>query len=402
MVATNSTGVESCLESLQRLVVLALCSGVSVRGSRTSTVAYRSPRSSWRRTAGIPWPLSRSTWPFCVAGGTFSRSVLAVERRHVGLAAQHGRRDRHRTRTWRSRPRRSKRGCGQQVHAQIEVARRGPAGAVFALAATRTREPSFTPAGIRTSTLRVWPSCLIAKRRVAPWNASSSVSSRSCSTSRPRLARDARPWRGRPALRFGRAAAEERVEEVRERVLVAEDPPHLVFGHRPEAALAAADVHRPRAVAEGARPALLLRLLVLAPVGAQFVVLAALVRVAEHLVGLVDLLEARLGGLVARVDVRVDLARELAVRLLDLLLGRGLRDAERGVVVLEFHRSPPALQPQHLRSGARVPAPGAAGAACRPSVASDIIGRMRRTTSATSRQALHAGEVDARRHRPGA
>ena len=68
--------------------------------------------------------------------------------------------------------------------------------------------------------------------------------------------------------------------------------------------------------------ALLLRLLVHPPVGAELVVLLALLGVAEHLVGLVDLLELRLGGLVAGVHVGMVLAGELAVRLLDLLLRR--------------------------------------------------------------------------------
>jgi hypothetical protein len=94
-------------------------------------------------------------------------------------------------------------------------------------------------------------------------------------------------------------------------MLIAEQAAHLLLGHGPEAAFAAAHVDRPGAVGERAGPALLLRLLVLPPVGAELVVLAALVRVAEHLVGLVDGLEARL-GLVARVDVRVRLPRQFA------------------------------------------------------------------------------------------
>ena len=94
-------------------------------------------------------------------------------------------------------------------------------------------------------------------------------------------------------------------------------------------------------VAEGRRPAavvaLLPRLLVHAPVGAELVVLLALLRIAEDLVRLVDLLELRLGRLVAGVHVGMMLAGELAVRLLDLFLRRALGDAERLVIVLEFH-----------------------------------------------------------------
>ena len=72
------------------------------------------------------------------------------------------------------------------------------------------------------------------------------------------------------------------------------------------------------------------------------VVLLALLGVAEDVVRLGDLLEALLGLLVAGVLVGVVLARELAVRLLDLV-GRGLAlDAEHLVVVLCGHRRPPS------------------------------------------------------------
>src|SRR5258706_186293 len=47
------------------------------------------------------------------------------------------------------------------------------------------------------------------------------------------------------------------------------------------------------------------------PVRAELVVLLPLLRIPEHLVGFVDLLELRLGRLVRRVHVRVMLAREL-------------------------------------------------------------------------------------------
>src|SRR5262249_28458166 len=73
-------------------------------------------------------------------------------------------------------------------------------------------------------------------------------------------------------------------------------------------------------------------------VRAQLVVLLALLGIAEDLVGFVQLLEARLRRRVAWIDVGVVLARELPVRLFDLLLGGGLRHAEGGVVVFEIHR----------------------------------------------------------------
>ncbi len=70
------------------------------------------------------------------------------------------------------------------------------------------------------------------------------------------------------------------------------------------------------------------------PEAAHLVVLLALLRVAEHVVGGRDLLEPLLGLHVALVRVGVMLTSELAVRLRDLLRGRAFRDAERLVVVL--------------------------------------------------------------------
>ena len=70
------------------------------------------------------------------------------------------------------------------------------------------------------------------------------------------------------------------------------------------------------------------------PEDAALVVLLALLGVGQDRVRLLHLLEALLGLLVARVLVRVVLARELAVGLLDLV-GRGLLvDAERPVWIL--------------------------------------------------------------------
>jgi hypothetical protein len=73
------------------------------------------------------------------------------------------------------------------------------------------------------------------------------------------------------------------------------------------------------------------------PLRTDGVVALALLGIGEDLVGLVDLLEALL-RLRFLVDVRVVLARELAVGLLDLLGARILRDAECLVVVLVLDR----------------------------------------------------------------
>src|SRR5216683_5803744 len=66
----------------------------------------------------------------------------------------------------------------------------------------------------------------------------------------------------------------------------------------------------------------------------KVVVLLAGLGVAQHVVGVGDLLELLLGRRVAGVGVRVVLLRQLAVGLLDVGLGRALLDAEGGVVVL--------------------------------------------------------------------
>ncbi len=62
------------------------------------------------------------------------------------------------------------------------------------------------------------------------------------------------------------------------------------------------------------------------------VVALALLGVAQHVVGVRHELEA-LGRLLARVDVRMQLARELPVRLLDLVRGRRSLDAQHLVMV---------------------------------------------------------------------
>src|SRR6185436_9192837 len=93
---------------------------------------------------------------------------------------------------------------------------------------------------------------------------------------------------------------------------------------------------------------------------AEPVVLLALLRIGERVVGILDFLELLLGNGVAGILVGVVLRGELAVGLLDLLRRRALLDPER--VVQRRQLSPPA-EPR------RRPAPAAAPChrACSPS-----------------------------------
>src|SRR5207237_277900 len=160
---------------------------------------------------------------------------------------------------------------------------------------------------------------------------------------------------------------------------------------RPRAAFAAGRAAEP-AESRAARPRLplLLRLLVHAPVRPELVVLPALVRIAEHFVRFVDLFELPFGRLVARVHVGMMLARQLPVGLLQFLVGRGLRDAERGVVVLEFHIQTPDLKTRSTACPPYKPTSSVMRSiscmsrrrASRPVVSLFIRGRRRRTASA--------------------
>src|SRR6185503_18900196 len=111
-----------------------------------------------------------------------------------------------------------------------------------------------------------------------------------------RRAAGARPARASPRLVGSRAASEEGLKEIGERVRVSEHLAHLVFGHRAEAAAlgaAAAVVDVPAAALARIEslPAGGAGLLVLPPVGAELVVFLALVGVAEDFVRFGDALE---------------------------------------------------------------------------------------------------------------
>src|SRR5215208_5280034 len=88
------------------------------------------------------------------------------------------------------------------------------------------------------------------------------------------------------------------------------------------------------------------------PVLAESVVQFSLVGVGEHLVRFVDLLEALLRVLVARVEIRVMLSCQLAIRRANLFLGRRPRHAEHLVIVLDLNAG-------HTRLWAYSPACGA-------------------------------------------
>src|SRR5581483_10845611 len=70
---------------------------------------------------------------------------------------------------------------------------------------------------------------------------------------------------------------------------------------------------------------------------AEFVVELALLRVAQHVVGNRDIFEFALGLFVAGIDVGVILARELAVRFADIVVGCAALDAQNFVEVAVGH-----------------------------------------------------------------
>src|SRR6185436_20116367 len=104
-------------------------------------------------------------------------------------------------------------------------------------------------------------------------------------------------------------------------------------------ALAPTEMHIPsgREASRSALRSAAAGLFVHPPVGAQLVVLLPLIGIAKDFVRFVNFLDAILSRLVARVDVGMVLPRQLAKGLLDLFFGRGLRHAERLVIVLEVH-----------------------------------------------------------------
>ena len=71
------------------------------------------------------------------------------------------------------------------------------------------------------------------------------------------------------------------------------------------------------------------------------------VGIAERFVGFAEFLELVLGGMIARVFVRVEFHRELAVGLFDRIGGRVAGDAENLVIIAFFgHELKPRLLPR--------------------------------------------------------
>ena len=72
---------------------------------------------------------------------------------------------------------------------------------------------------------------------------------------------------------------------------------------------------------------------------AVLVISGAFLRVAQRLVSLAQFLEFFLGGLVARIFVRMKFHRELAIGFFDFLLARFAGDAEDFVIIAFGHEN---------------------------------------------------------------
>ena len=69
---------------------------------------------------------------------------------------------------------------------------------------------------------------------------------------------------------------------------------------------------------------------------AELVILRALVGIGQHLVGLVDFLEALLAFLIARMQVRVVGLGQFAVGFFDLVLGCAFFNTEHFIIISFF------------------------------------------------------------------
>ncbi len=133
---------------------------------------------------------------------------------------------------------------------------------------------------------------------------------------------------GEAAPLLDRDVAEDRLKEIGK---ITEDLPDVLVFHARAAARSPARPLRP--VESAGRPGTL-PVLVRAP---EFVVAPALLRIAEHFVGFVDLFEFFTGVLPAAVAVRMIFHRQFPVCFFDLVLAGGPRDSEGLIVVSIFH-----------------------------------------------------------------
>ena len=278
--------------------------------------------------------------------GNFQPHGLAGDGRHFDLAAHDRRRHRQRHLHVEVAPLALEHRVRSEVHAQVEVAGCCAALAVFAFTRDADARPVADARGdAHVNRARV----AVVIQREAPRRDMEGVLEGEldlvldvatlAGSRAPAIG--ARPARAGAGLALSEtAAAEERREEVGERMLISEHLLHFLRRHRPEAAAALAATTAVVDVplsGEWIRPARAFRLFVCAPVGAKLVVFPAFLRIAEDFVRLVDLLELRFSSLVVRIDVGVMLPRQLPEGLLDLLLRGALIYAERCVVILEFH-----------------------------------------------------------------
>src|SRR5438552_1156522 len=95
----------------------------------------------------------------------------------------------------------------------------------------------------------------------------------------------------------------------------------------------------------------------LVPTRAELIVLLAFLRIAQHLVRFVDLLELFLGGLLILRHVGMMFSRQFAKGGANFIIARRLRDAQRLIIISKLHRHGSNLfaciAPRNSRAGGR-------------------------------------------------
>ena len=332
---------------------------------------------------GIPWPVSRNVRPVWVPDGIVSRtrplSVLTGTSAPSSASARVTGSSRS-----RSAPRRVYIACGASLTVTTTSRPSGP------LPDSRTRLPVSTPArdlhlvalaldvdhalGAVVGLLEGDLGRRLDLGRPAAGRCGAAPPTRPIARRSPPVAAPSRPIsaedvlerrsrpgappsgavRGEAALAGRRAGARRGAEK---NIRKKSENPAVAAARRVELVADAAGLPgpagpagRPCRAEPGERPARAERIgaaraaagaLELVPVRAQEVVLLALLRVGQDGVGLVDVLEPLLGGLVAGVAVRVMLPGELAEGLLDVGLGGAPRHAQDLVVVPVLHGQAP-------------------------------------------------------------